>query len=288
MDMHDHPSSHSQPPASGDSPTELTTPPDDSTGFADRTRPFVQPPPAAPRARPVETASPPFARQTAPPARGRAESGTRRGYAPPPSSGLQPPVPAPAPARRRPRRPATPPSESGFYLPWWSLVVMVGVVGLVALGVVTALSALTQPAALGDQPPQVQVITSQPTLSQDFAPGAPAAAQTQGFWPTAIRPAMPTPTVALPTLGATPTLPPGEFALGVRVEVVGVGGNGLNVRPSSGLGGDPLFLAHEGDTFTIVGGPESGDGLEWWKLEDTQDSARVGWAARNYLTVVSQ
>jgi hypothetical protein len=132
------------------------------------------------------------------------------------------------------------------------------------------------------------VITSQPTLSQDFAPGAPAAAATQGFWPTAIRPALPTETVALPTLGPTLTLPPGEFALGVQVEVIGVGGNGLNIRPSPGLEGDPLFLAREGETFTIVDGPESGDGFEWWKLEDTQDSARVGWAARNYLTVATQ
>jgi hypothetical protein len=173
-----------------------------------------------------------------------------------------------------------------LYLPWWSLVIMVGVVGVVAFGLVLAFAELSQPQTPGDQLPRVQMITSQPTLSQDFASGG-APSQPQ-FWPTAIPQAMPSATVPLPTPIPSPSLPPGEFNIGVNVQVVGVGTSGLNVRSAPGYLGAPLFLGADQEVFAIVGGPQSVDDLEWWKIQDPDDPARTGWAARNYLMVVSQ
>jgi hypothetical protein len=186
----------------------------------------------------------------------------------------------------RPRPPSVPVSESGWYLPWWSLVVMVGVVGIVALGLLYAFSQLSQPHTPGNQLPRVQVITSVPTLSQDFA--GDMAQPGVNTNPSPIPQALPSATVPLPTPIPSPTLPAGEFAIGMTVEVVGVDINGLNIRSSPGYDGTPRFLAAEGDAFVIVEGPQEADGLEWWRLEDPNDPERYGWAARNYLTVVSQ
>jgi hypothetical protein len=256
-------------------PSQNQQPPDDATEQADRTR-QVTPPPI----------------RTRPDSRQRRPSAERAGYRPPPETTIPPagyPVPpyqpAPPPRRRQPR--STPPSESGLYLPWWSLVVMVGVVGLVAFGLLFAFTALSEPQTPGDQAPRVQVVTSQPTLSQDFAVESGAPGQPQ-FWPTAIPQAQPSATVPLPTFIPSPSLPPGQFDIGARVQVVGVDVNGLNVRSAPGYNGSRLFLALEDSIFVIVGGPQNADDLEWWKIQDPDDPSRTGWAARNYLMVVFQ
>ncbi len=67
---------------------------------------------------------------------------------------------------------------------------MVGVVGVVAFGLLlrvyrTELSRRRP----GDQAPRVQMVTSQPTLSQDFA--ADSGGSQPQFWPTAIPQAQP-------------------------------------------------------------------------------------------------
>jgi hypothetical protein len=212
----------------------------------------------------------------------------QRAAYPPPESTVPPqgyPPPAASARRRRAARTA-PPSENGLYLPWWSLVLLVGTVGAVAFGLMLAFSILAEPQTPGDQPPRVQVVTSQPTLSQDFAAENPPAGQAQ-FWPTPIPQAQPTATVALPTPRASQTLPPGEFEIGATVQVVGVETSGLNVRSTPGLTGDPLFLAAENEVFAIVGGPQNANDLEWWKIQDPEDPDRTGWAARNFLMTTS-
>jgi hypothetical protein len=162
---------------------------------------------------------------------------------------------------------------------------MVVIVGSLAFGMVFVFAALSEPQTPGDQPPRIQIITSQPTLSQDFGAGA-SSNQGQGdFWPTPIPQAQPTATVPLPTPVPSPSLPPGNFVIGARVMVVGVGTSGLNVRSAPGLAGTPLFLAVDDEVYALVDGPQTADGLEWWKIEDPNDPSRVGWAARNYLTV---
>jgi hypothetical protein len=260
-------------------PPQDQQPSADATERADHTRRVAPPPPPT---------------QVRPDSRQRRPSTGRAGYRPPPEPAAPPPSAAypvqpyqPAASRRRRPPRSTPPSESGLYLPWWSLVVMVVVVGVIAFGLLFAFTVISEPTTPGDQAPRVQVITAQPTLSQDFAAENSGADQQQ-FWPTAIPQAQPSATVALPTFAASPSLPPGKFDIGTTVQVVGVDVNGLNVRSAPGYSGSRLFLALENDTFVVVGGPQTADGLEWWKIQDPDDSARVGWAARNYLMGVSQ
>ncbi len=196
------------------------------------------------------------------------------------------PLPVVAPVQRALRR-TTPPSESGLYLPWWSLVVMVGVVGVLAFGILFAAMAVVQPATLGDQTPQVRVVTAQPTLSQDFGGAEGQAAAPPGAaWPTPIPQLQATATMPLPTPAPSPTLPPGNFAVGITVQVVGVEGKGLNVRAAPGLDAQVRFQAPEGETFTVTEGPQQVDGFEWWRLEASNDPNRYGWAARNYLMAI--
>lgn len=156
---------------------------------------------------------------------------------------------------------------------------------MIAFGLLLAFSALSQPATPGNQPPRVQVLTAQPTLSENFTGQSGVS---QPLWTTPIPVALPTATAPLPTPAPSPTLPPGQFGIGVTVQVVGVGLNGLKVRDAPGYDGTLRFLAAEGDTFVIVDGPQSADDIEWWRLEDPNDSSRYGWAARNFLMAAAQ
>lgn len=276
-----------QPPVPGDEP--LSGAPPSFEGETERvmpTRPVLQPPPARVKADPV--AAPQLSQRSAPaPAPKNAAQRRRAGAAPPPVRTRAPiaqAAPQPAVPRRSARRRAVPPSESGWYLPWWSLVVMIATVGMIAFGLLLTVTELSEPHVPGNQTPRVQIVTALPTLSQDFLPGA---AQ-PGMGPTPIPQAFPTPTVPLPTPIPSPTLPPGDFAIGMTVQVVGVGTSGLNIRSSPGYTGTPRFLAAEQDTFVITEGPQTVDGLEWWRLQDPDDPDRFGWAARNYLAGISQ
>ena len=262
----------------------------DETGFSEETR-YVLP---RPRVTP-DAARP--SRPAVPPANKPARSGVpRRADAPPgfvPPVSNYPPPAAPVPpydpdpyAARRARQ-RTPPSESGVYLPWWSLVILVGVVAIAAFGTMALISSMGQAAAPGNQPSRVQVITAMPTLSQEFigGSGGASAPQLNGAQPD-IPQAQATATALLPTPIPSPSLPPGEFAVGTRVTVVGVGLSGLNVRSAPGYSGSQRFLAYDDDIFALVDGPQESDGIEWWQIEDPDDPERQGWAARNYLEAV--
>lgn len=277
----------SQPSVSGNLPDPRGRRSPLDTGAAQPTRPLVPLQPLGARPDPQTVPGSQRDRRT----RRRRDSRPMRANAPPPAAGsAAPPRQAPPgmPARPAARRDAR---TSGLYLPWWSLVIMVAVVGAITLVLVLTLSALAEPKTPGDQAPRVQVITPQPTLSQSFLSGAaPQQTEGQGLWPTPIRPAQPTPTMALPTPIPSPPLPPGNITIGVLVKVVGVGATGLNIRSAPGTGdtNTPRFVAQEESVFVVVEGPQTADGLEWWRLEDPDDSQRYGWAARNYLEVISE
>lgn len=269
----------------------------EETKPADQTRPVIDGPPPPMSAAPPQQIPPRQSRprtQAAPPRQTGQRSGTRRQYssqraaaAPPPPA---PPAQVPAGRTRQrvqQRRQPVHPSQSGLYLPWWSLVIMVGTVGIVAFGLLFAFTQLSEPATPGDQLPRIQIVTSHPTLSQDFASSSgQAAAPQDGAWPTAIPQAQPSATVPLPTPIPTQTLPPGNFQIGTRVQVVGVDAAGLNIRAAPS--GTIQFRAEEGDVFAIVDGPQYADDYEWWKLEDPDNPGRGGWAARNFLMAASQ
>lgn len=99
------------------------------------------------------------------------------------------------------------------------------------------------------------------------------------------RPLPPTLTPIPPTPTQPPTPGPGEFGVGVYVQV-DTGGAALRVRAEPGLNHEPLFLAFDDEVFLIAAGPRQADGYTWWYLTASYDTARAGWAAQDFLTVI--
>ncbi|MCZ7547052.1 MAG: SH3 domain-containing protein [Anaerolineae bacterium] len=172
----------------------------------------------------------------------------------------------PTPAKRSPR-------ESGLYFPWWSVVGMVVVAGLLSCG----LWALVFSSG-GDAPPGGRT----PTFIITTATSAPASAAT--LPPTVT----PTPTEAAPTDAPPPTLPPSniDIGIGVQVEIVGTGPAGLNIRDGPSTVYESVDVANEGEIFTIQDGPEFGSGYEWWYLVDPANPDRAGWSVREFMQVI--
>ena len=56
--------------------------------------------------------------------------------------------------------------------------------------------------------------------------------------------------------------------------------------PSQGWTWIPCFLAFDAEVFLITEGPRDADGYTWWYLTASYDTARAGWAAQDFLTVI--
>ncbi|MBZ0307398.1 MAG: SH3 domain-containing protein [Anaerolineae bacterium] len=186
---------------------------------------------------------------------------------PPRSTGPLPGKPMP-PVRRGKRVPR----DSGLYLPCWSLVVLVLVVGAAAVGLLVFALNLGS-AALLDQTPQVIIVTSaiQPTL-----PGFDAL-------PTGIPQAQSTQDDSLPTVEPTRTSLPGGCLLNQRVVVFGTGNVGLNLRSEPRRSAEAQFVAPEGDVLQVVDGPQFFDDIEWCKVESISRPGQFGWASLEFL-----
>ncbi|MBN1231574.1 MAG: SH3 domain-containing protein [Anaerolineales bacterium] len=102
--------------------------------------------------------------------------------------------------------------------------------------------------------------------------------------------AIPTSTVT-PALTATSGIPPsplpGMMGIGAVVQIYGTEGEGLNIRSEPGLDGKVNFLGYDSEVFEVVDGPEEVDGFSWWQLRSPADETRAGWAAANYLSVMT-
>lgn len=177
------------------------------------------------------------------------------------------------PPRRKPLSP--PKRESGLYLPWWSLVIMVAFVAAAAFGAWAIVFYLTGNAVAGGNQPIVIVVTSTFTVGPPATPTALAINVT------------PVATSQLPTFVPTGTKPPGDFALNATIKVVGVGEAGLNVRSTPGTDGAVKFRGQEDEQFILKEAPQTANGIEWWFIQSASDPNRSGWAARQYLEVVS-
>ena len=70
------------------------------------------------------------------------------------------------------------------------------------------------------------------------------------------------------------------IAIDARVEIT----EPLNVRPSAGTTGDPLWVAEAGDQGTVISGPEEADGYTWWEL--VFDDGSSGFVIEEFLEVV--
>lgn len=96
-----------------------------------------------------------------------------------------------------------------------------------------------------------------------------------------------TPTVVIHT--PTATNPPAidGIYVGAYVQISGTDGQGLRLRAGPGTTNEPLFLGMDAEVFQVKEGPMQADGFTWWFLEANYDPNRSGWAAADYLSVVT-
>jgi WD40 repeat protein/uncharacterized protein YraI len=115
---------------------------------------------------------------------------------------------------------------------------------------------------------------------------APAASET----PVPASTLLPAPPVASATpvpevqivVVVTMTPMSGVCVLNGEMIISGTGTAGLNVRSEPNYRAVSVFLASEGERVTIIGGPQSANGMEWCQVRREQDGS-TGWAARDYL-----
>jgi len=124
------------------------------------------------------------------------------------------------------------------------------------------------------------------TRSAPPAPGPPTAVLTVIPWATSTPPPTSTPSVE-PSAAGPPTPRPGEIGVGSIVQIIGTEGDGLNIRSEPGLSSQVFFLAYDAEVFEVRDGPLEVDGITWWFLVTPVDEARSGWAAAEYLTLIT-
>ena len=78
--------------------------------------------------------------------------------------------------------------------------------------------------------------------------------------------------------------PPAKFVINDRVQVTGSGG-GLNVRATPSTSGTLLATQPDGTLGTVIGGPTTADGYNWWNIN--YDTGADGWSVEDYLTKVT-
>jgi len=203
-----------------------------------------------------------------------------------PIPGQQRPRPQTGYNRRPPRRPKSSAADSGLYLPWWSLALMLVGVLVVSFGLVGLAYLLGNPSAIfAESTPIIRIITAEPTAAGQISQPTAIPPSTQiiagGNAPTNLQLTGPT----LAPVQFTPT--PAPITINRRVMVVDVDEQKLNIRDSANvLESAVLFRADEGQVFVVVEGPLQGDGFTWWRIQDPNDTTRAGWAVANYLAVV--
>jgi hypothetical protein len=232
--------------------------------------PIQTPRPVPTPPRPQRTVPPPPPREArrerpAPPDDSRLPEKPKRGQPPPPKT-------------------KTPAPRSGLYLPVWSvaltLMLVCGAVSCIVLAVL-GLGGRTAPAAA----PQFLVITAIVPTNTAFVPDSLIASPVPNqLVQTGTVPAFSLVGPTLPPVVISPT--PDSIAVGKGV-VVDSEESGLNVRSEAGIQNELLFVADDGEPFTIVDGPTQADGFTWWKIQSPNDPTRAGWAAAVYLELLS-
>lgn len=183
----------------------------------------------------------------------------------------QPLPPVPMPTRQQP---------SALSLPIWSvgltLMLVCGAVSCIVLGVVS-LGGRTVPAGS----PRFVILTAEIPTNTPFVPDSliPTAIPNQLAQSGTI-PAFSLQGPTLPPVVISPT--PENIAVGKNV-IATAEDSGVNVRSAAGIQNEILFVAENGEAFTIIEGPIQADGLTWWKIQSPTDPNRAGWAAAAYL-----
>lgn len=89
-----------------------------------------------------------------------------------------------------------------------------------------------------------------------------------------------------PLFVGTPTLAPDIIGVGGYVQITGTDGDGLHLRATPGLSGEPVFLGYDEEVFEVRDGPQESDGYTWWYLVAPYDETRAGWAAAAFLSAI--
>lgn len=80
---------------------------------------------------------------------------------------------------------------------------------------------------------------------------------------------------------------PGVFALDMEIVISGTQDEGLNIRNGPGTDSPVVCLAWEGEKYKIIAGPEIKDGLIWWKIINSDNNEKTGWAVQDYFSPAS-
>lgn len=178
------------------------------------------------------------------------------------------------------RQTPPPPRSSPLRLPIWSVMLMFLFVAASTACVVFAVVALggrTAPTL----PPRFLVLTAAP--SQTPAVTVPSLLATPTLPPefqqSAVEGGMVLtgPTLAPIIFTATPTPAP-QIAVGSTVQIIGT--QGINIRTNPGTENAVLDVVDPGETFVVIAGPQQSNGLRWWQLADSSRNV-IGWAADN-------
>lgn len=198
-----------------------------------------------------------------------------------------PPAQPPTPPPPHPRPPQRSRRNSGFYLPLWSVAIMLVVVLSSAFCMAFAVVSLGGQSTPGGQP-RVVILTAAPNSlvsnPADAVSSTPSQSGDLGIQAPPATFAMEGPT--LPPVVFSPT--PETIAVGKTV-IVSAPESGLNVRSGPSRTDQVLFVAPDQQTFVVIGGPQtSDDGLIWWEVQNPDDSSQSGWAAQSYLEIPKQ
>lgn len=222
----------------------------------------------------------PAARPVPPPSQAPA----RRPPPPPPSASVRQVASIEKPKRGQPPPPQPRPQRGTFYLPVWSvaltLMLVCGAVACIVLGVVS-LGGRT--VAAGS--PRFVIVTAEVPTSTPFVPDSLAPSPipnqlTQGG-------AVPAFSLQGPTLAPIVISPTPESVAVGKTVIATAEDSGVNVRSGPSVQNERLFVAENGESFTVIDGPTQGDGLTWWKIQSPNDANRQGWAAAAYLELPS-
>lgn len=180
--------------------------------------------------------------------------------------------------------------RGGFYLPLWSIGVMLLGVIIIAVLAVAGIIAMGGSSSTPASTPIIRIITSEAdareasALQLTPATAAPGSRTilTEEETPSSLPLAGPT----LPAVVITPT--PVGITVGATIAVQGVDDQQLNVRDVPGIGQtNIIFRADEDEQFVVIEGPVQADGFTWWRIQHPVDTTRSGWAVSNYLGVVA-
>ena len=170
--------------------------------------------------------------------------------------------------------PGRSPRESGLYFPWWSVVGLVIVVGVLSCGLWVLIYSAGGTAPPGGRTPTIIITTATATM---------------GMAATLPPTASPTVTPRRPEVEPTETLPPSdiEMGIGARVEIVGTGEAGLSMREGPGTAYTRKGVAHDGAVLVVEDGPQFASGYEWWYVVDPDNPDQAGWSVRQFMQVVA-